>query len=138
MSRAFLKQQQHQHRGCPDCGRARYRHGRHTYGLCVKHLASGRAAWHQHVRRCNRQGRCINCQRARLRGEQRCSICKERNRVRISNWVAAHPQASHRRWLLRKRRYLDSGLCPSCREHHPLPVGYRRCDSCRVKQSRKA
>lgn len=66
--------------------------------------------------------------------ELRCARCKEVNRVRALTWTRAHKGYSHRGWLLRKRRYLEQGLC-LCRKHTRLPAGFRRCDACRKRHN---
>lgn len=134
MSHAFLVSQVHSHRGCGVCKRARWFHHGKRYSLCTEHLAYAREAWRKHCRRCRVAGRCINCPEPKLPRELRCAACKEVNRVRALTWTRAHKGYSHRGWLLRKRRYLEQGLC-LCRKHTRLPAGFRRCDACRKRHN---
>jgi hypothetical protein len=135
MSHAFLQGQVQKHkRGCSTCKAARFFHRGRRYSLCTEHLAYARDGWRTHVRRCRAAGRCIDCHDKKLHKEQRCAVCKERNRSKCLAWSRARPEVSHRYWLTVRRMYLQNGLC-ICKGHPQLPAGYRRCDECRHKKA---
>lgn len=134
MSHDFIRTQVQQNRKCLGCRRQTFSHQGHVYSMCTDHLRKARAAWHKHCKFKRSLGECINCDNWRLRGEQRCASCKERNRLKCLRWSRAHPEVSHQYWLKVRKQYLQAGYC-LCKGHPKLPPGYRRCDDCRKRHN---
>jgi hypothetical protein len=93
--------------------------------FCRTHLAYARTKWHAHVARCAADGRCINCRRKKLAGEQRCTRCKNENRAACKSWW----QANRERLNARYRTRVLAGLCGSC-GLRPAVKGHVACTTC--------
>ncbi len=94
--------------------------------FCRAHLADARAKWRAFRVRCGVEGRCINCRRAKLAGEQRCKRCKNENRAACKSWW----QANRKRLQARYRMRVLAGLCGSC-GLRPAVKGHVGCKTCR-------
>jgi len=102
------------------------------YSLCSTHLEQARlrfAAWSTERRGL---GKCCYCNRRSFHGWLRCKTHTLYNRAKCLAWNRAHPEHAKQQWELRKK-LRDAGFCPSCREHRPLPPGYKRCNPCRFR-----
>lgn len=140
---------------CPGCKKGKLVVGRRVYSLCAGHLQYARDQWRKWSSKRQAQGRCISCDRRGWKGGNRRNArghrinslgerllrCKDHtleNRAKCANWMAEqlklNPNYHTERHLVRQSLYTENGKCPSCRQHRPLPPGFRRCDECRERQ----
>lgn len=128
MTALFVREFKDAHK-CPSCPRSKVP----ARSLCALHLAYARRTFMVWSQKRRREGLCISCNEASMKGWLRCPEHREVNRQRSLAWSKAHPDRSHTYWLERKAWGLRTGLCIYCADHKPVIAGTLRCRSCKKK-----
>lgn len=88
-------------------------------------------AWHRFVAVRYQVGKCIQCQRKHVSGQQRCRLHKEVNRLRAARWTKLNQ--AHIAAKIQDRR--NAGVCINSpthgKAHSPSPY----CQACREKKA---
>lgn len=118
---------------CRGCEKSKLIIGKKAYSVCSEHLKAARDKWRNWSVIRREQGLCCYCHRKSYKGWLRCKFHTLENREKCLRWIEEHPEHYHEAWM-KKKKLMEAGFCPTCKEHRPLPTGFKRCDPCRARR----